>query len=136
MILFSIILSILLSTASFVWGYFQAGYDDVVKYIFAFGVLWLISHWRRWKWFSSFALLISLVLAVFGLWMDFIVVWMFSGAIFALAAWDLHQFQMKLSLLPDREDKQGMTRRRLMRIGLLAVAGLMVAMGIQLFALR
>ncbi|HCR72655.1 MAG TPA: hypothetical protein DIW23_14520 [Anaerolineae bacterium] len=55
---------------------------------------------------------------------------MFSGAIFALIAWDLNQFQMKLSLLPDREDKQGMTRRRLIRISILAVIGLLIGMGL------
>ncbi len=56
---------------------------------------------------------------------------MFSGAIFALIAWDLNQFQIKLSLLPDREDKKGMTRRRLIRIGILALIGLMIAVGLE-----
>ena len=56
--------------------------------------------------------------------------WMFSGAIFALIAWDLNQFQMKLTLLPDREDKQGMTRRRLIRISILALIGLLIAWGL------
>jgi len=61
---------------------------------------------------------------------------MFSGAIFALIAWDLNQFQMKLSLLPDREDKQGMTRRRLIRVAFLGLIGLGIAIAIQLFSLR
>jgi hypothetical protein len=56
---------------------------------------------------------------------------MFSGAIFALIAWDLNQFQEKLILLPDREDKQGMTRRRLIRISILALIGLTIAFGIK-----
>lgn len=67
---------------------------------------------------------------MFGVWNDLSLVWMFSGAIFALIAWDLNQFQMKLSLLPDREDKQGMTRRRLIRISILAVIGLLIGMGL------
>lgn len=58
--------------------------------------------------------------------------WMFSGAIFALIAWDLNQFQIKLSLLPDREDKRGMTRRRLIRISILALVGLLIGWGIDL----
>lgn len=69
-------------------------------------------------------------LAVYGLWFDLPLVWMFSGAIFALIAWDLNQFQIKLSLLPDREDKQGMTRRRLIRITFLALIGLIIGWGI------
>ena len=130
MILFSIIISILLSTASFAWGYFQAGFESMPKVILGFGVLWLISRWRKWRWFTSVALFISLFLAILGLWFDLPLVWMFSGAIFALIAWDLNQFQIKLSLLPDREDKKGMTRRRLIRISVLAVVGLLIAVGI------
>jgi len=73
---------------------------------------------------------------LFGVWNDLSLVWMFSGAIFALIAWDLNQFQMKLSLLPDREDKQGMTRRRLIRVAFLGLIGLGIAIAIQLFSLR
>lgn len=129
MILISIIFSILLSTASFAWEYFQAGYENVAKYIIAFGVLWLISHWQRWRWFPTVALIFSVLLAVFGLWFDLQLFWMFSGAIFALIAWDLNQFQMRLKFLPEREDKKGMTRRRLIRIGVLVVVGLGIAVG-------
>ncbi|MBL8092310.1 MAG: hypothetical protein JNJ43_18400, partial [Anaerolineales bacterium] len=131
MILFSIIISIFLSTASFAWGYFQAGFENIAKYIIVFGILWLISRWRKWRWFSSLALFISLFLSIFGLWFDLPLVWMFSGAIFALIAWDLNQFQEKLSLLPDREDKKGMTRRRLIRISILALVGLTIAFAIE-----
>ncbi|MBX3035415.1 MAG: hypothetical protein KF758_00755 [Anaerolineales bacterium] len=136
MIILALILSILISIASFAWGYFQTGFENLAKYISIFGVLWFISHWRRWKWFPSFALFVSLFLSIFGLWFDLSLVWMFSGTIFALIAWDLNQFQIKLSLLPDREDKQGMTRRRLIRISILALVGLLIGWGIQVIALR
>jgi len=130
MITTAIIFSILLSTFSFAWGYFHTGYENTAKYIIAFGILWLISYWRKWKWFPSLAMLLALFLSLFGVWNDLSLVWMFSGAIFSLVAWDLNQFQMKLSLLPDREDKQGMTRRRLIRISILAVIGLLIGMGL------
>src|SRR5688572_22840230 len=126
MILFSIIFSILLSTASFAWGYFQAGFENLAKYISIFGILWLLSRWRKWRWFSSLALFISLFLSIFGLWFDLPLVWMFSGTIFALIAWDLNQFQYKLSLTPEREDKKGMTRRHVIRISFLALIGLLI----------
>ncbi len=130
MILVAFVLSVVFSVTFLAWGYFEAGYENLAKYIFAFGVLWLISHWRRWKWFSSLALLVSLFLSIFGLWFDFSLVWMFGGAIFAFVAWDLNQFQEKLSLLPDREDKNGMMRRHLIRIGILALVGLLIGMGL------
>ena len=130
MIITALLLSIFLSTASFAWGYFQAGFENLAKYIIAFGILWLISRWRKWRWFPSFALFISLFLSMFGLWFDLPLVWMFSGAIFALIVWDLNQFQIKLSLLPDREDKKGMARRHLIRISILVLIGLLIAVGI------
>jgi hypothetical protein len=131
MIILALILSIFLSTTSFAWGYFQAGFENVAKYILGFGILWFISRWQKWKWFPSFALLISILLAILGLWLDLSLVRMYSGAIFALIAWDLNQFQIKLSLLPDREDKQGMTRRRLIRISVLALFGLTIGLTIE-----
>jgi len=131
MIILALIISILISIASFAWGYFQAGFENLAKYISIFGILWLISHWQRWKWFPSSALFLSMFLAIIGLWFDIPLVWMFSGAIFALIAWDLNQFQEKLSLLPDREDKNGMMRRRLIRISILALIGLTIAFGIE-----
>ena len=133
MIITALLLSIFLSTASFAGGYFQAGFENLAKYISIFGILWLISRWRKWRWFSSLALFISLFLSIFGLWFDLPLVWMFSGTIFALIAWDLNQFQEKLSLLPDREYKQGMTKRRLIRIMILAFVGLLIAIGLSSF---
>ena len=130
MILSSLIISIFFSTTSFAWGYFQAGYENTAKYISIFGILWLISHWQKWRWFPSVALFLSIFLAIFGLWFDLLLVWMFSGAIFALIAWDLNQFQIKLSMLPNREDKQGMTKRRLIRIMFLALVGLLIGWGV------
>lgn len=130
MILFSIITSILLSIASFAWGFFQAGYEIIAKSILAFGLLWLISLWRKWNWFPSLAMSLAMFFALFGVWNDLPLLWMFSGAIFTLIACDLKQFQIKLSLLPDREDKQGMTRRRLIRILFLVLIGLGIAWGI------
>lgn len=131
MIFISLITCILLTIFSFAWGFFQAGFEDLAKYIIAFGILWLISRWRKWKWFPSLALFLSIFLSIFGLWFDLPLVWMFSGTIFALIAWDLNQFQIKLSILPDREDKKGMTRRRLIRIGILVLIGLMIAVGLE-----
>lgn len=136
MLLIAIFSSIILSIASFAWGFFQTDYENTAKAILAFGLLWLISLWRRWKWFPSLALILSIFVSIFGLWFDLPLVWMFSGAIFALIAWDLNQFQIKLSLLPDREDKQGMTRRRLIRIMFLVLIGLGVATFIQFIADR
>lgn len=118
---------ILISTGSFAWGYWLAGYEDVVRWIIVLGVLWLISLWRRWRWFSVAAVLIFLLLAVIGVWFEFVPGLMFGGAVFGLFAWSLTEFQQKLRLLPAREDKKGMTRRHLIRIALLAAVAIGIA---------
>lgn len=129
MINFAILLSILFAVFSFAWAYFQADYENTAKSILIFGVFWFIALWKRWRWFPTLALSLGFCLAIFGLINDLSLVWMVSGAIFALIAWDLNQFQIRLNLLPDREDKQGMTRRRLIRIVFLVVIGLGIAVG-------
>lgn len=128
MIIIALVLCIIISTGSFVWGYCLAGYDEASRWIIAFGVFWLASHWRKWKWFFAPAVFMTLLLAAYGVWFEFQPAWMLSGAAFAVFAWNLTEFQRKLGMLPAREDKAGMTRRHLLRIGLLALGTILIAM--------
>jgi hypothetical protein len=126
-IILALVFSIIISTGSIAWGYAGAGFQVVTGWIISFGALWIFSLWRKWRWFSSLGLLLSILLAIFGLWFNFIIGWIFSGSIFALFAWDLTEFQQKIKLVPAREDVKGMTRRHLARISLLALGGLLFA---------
>jgi hypothetical protein len=128
LILIALIACIIISTGSFAWGYWLAGYEEASRWLIAFGVLWLVAHWLKWKWFSALAVLVSLTLAVYGIWFELTPGWMFSGAVFALFAWDLVEFQHKLKRLPSREDKNGMKRRHLIRIVILAAVAIGVAL--------
>lgn len=123
MTLIALIASIVISTGSFAWGYWQSGYEATARWIAAFGVFWLVSYWRKWRWVSSPAVFLALLLAAFGVWFKFHYGWMFSGAVFALVAWDLADFRQKLKLMPAREDIAGRTRRRILRISILILAG-------------
>jgi hypothetical protein len=124
MISAALILSIIISTASFAWGYWTAGYQDIARWIILFGAAWVASHWRRWKLFPTPAIFISLLLAAFGVWFELHYGWMFSGAAFALIAYDLGEFQLRMKMLPAREDIRGRTRRRILRISFLVGVGL------------
>lgn len=127
MIIFSLLSSIILSIGSFTWGYIQAGFNGTAQWIIAFGVVWLIAIWQKWRWVSSAAVLLALPFALFGLWFNFIAGWMFSGMIFALIAWDLTEFQKKMIFMPAREDVKGMQRRHLARVSFLALSGMLIA---------
>lgn len=123
----ALVFSILISTGSFAWGYTEMGSATLSHWMIAFGLLWLFSQWRGWKWFPSFALLLSILAAMIGLWINVSIGWMFSGAIFALFAWDMTELRKKLNLLPPREDAGGFARRHLLRVSLLALGGLLFA---------
>lgn len=128
MILAALIVSIVISAASFAYGYSTAGHQVVARWVAVFGVVWLVSHWRKWRWFPTPAIFISLLLAAFGVWFEFHYGWMFSGAAFALIAYDLGEFGRKLGAMPPNEDIPGMARRHLIRIGILALCAALISL--------
>ncbi|HNN13614.1 MAG TPA: hypothetical protein PKL78_08655 [Anaerolineales bacterium] len=128
LISFILYVSILYSAGSLAWGYLSyAGNGAVVFWIVTFGIFWLAAAWKRWRWVSTIGIVLALPLAVIGLWLNIVAGWMFGGAIFALLAWDLTEFQRKMKFMPAREDIRGMERRHLMRISLVTLIGLGLA---------
>ena len=119
-------LSIFISIASLAMGYAQAGFEGISIWIVLFGSLWIFSQWRGWRWVSSLGLFSVMLAAMIGLWFDFIVGWMLSGAIFALFAWDMTDFRQKLKSMTSREDIKGMERRHIAHLYMLALAGLIL----------
>jgi len=119
---------IVLSTGSFAWGYEQAGYENASVWIIVFGAFRLLAQWRKWKWLPAPAVFISLFLAAYGVWFKFAPGLMFSGLIFSVLSWSLTEFQQKLRMLPQREDKAGMTRRHIIRVGFLSVGAILIAL--------
>jgi len=127
LILVTLILSIIFSAGCLAWGYAEAGANSYSIWIGSLGLLWLVSLRARLKWFSSFVLVAYTLIAMLGLWLNLTVGWMFGGAIFALLAWDMDEFQLKLNDMPAGEDLKGMARRHLARVSLLTMVGLLVA---------
>lgn len=127
MILISLVICIIISTGSFAWGYSLAGYAEIVRWMLAFGVLWLAALSFKRRWVFAPTVLLALGFAAFGIWFKLIPGWMFSGAVFALFAWDLIEFQKRIKLLPSREDISGRTRRHLLRLSFLALGGILIA---------
>ena len=109
--------------ASFAQGYLAAGNIQMTRGLLAFGALWTFAQIRRWLWFPPFGLFVSLMIAGYGLWTGLSVPWMFAGALGALFAWDLSDFQHRLQDSAP-EDASALIQRHLLRLGLLAAAGL------------
>lgn len=127
MTLSALLASIVLASASLAWGYFQSGFGLYAIWILIFGAGWLLAVWRKWNWYSSFALLVHIVVAVLGLWFEFNSAWMFAGGMLALFAWDLSDFRRRLNLSAKDDDTRGLERHHLIRISLLVLFGFMLA---------
>ncbi len=128
MLLVALVSCIIISVGSFAWGYHLESYEAITRWILVLGILWLAALYFRWRWFHGLAVLLALGLSAFGIWHEFILGWMFNGAVFAVFAWNMNEFQEKMKVLLPREDKAGMTRRHLLRIGWLALGTFLISM--------
>ena len=124
---FAFVTSILMGIGSLSFAYAGAGFDLVARGLLALGALWLFAGKQRWVWFSTIALLISVSLAGFGLWIELSPGWMISGALGALLAWDLTDFMRRLRFAPWMDDLRTLERRHLTRLTIVTVVGVLLA---------
>src|SRR5215212_2687180 len=123
MTIIALVLSILLAAVSLAIGYVQAGAAGYLLGFLLLAAIWLVTHFRKWYWFSSIALLITVIAAGYGVWRGFSTVWMLLGALGGLLGWDLSDFARRLSYASPMDDIQGMERLHLQRVGIVAVLG-------------
>jgi len=128
MTIIAMVLSIITGIASLAYGYSLAGYSDIVRWIVLLGVVWLAAHWRKAYWFSSLALLLTIIAGAFGVWREFPTIWMLLGALGGLLGWDLSDFARRLSYAAPTDDVRGMERSHLARVGVVAALGLGLAL--------
>lgn len=127
MTLIALLSSIVISSATLAWGYAQSGFSTFAVWIVLLGLGWLLAIWQRWFWVSSFALVVVTVLAALGLWFGLTSGWLFAAGIFALFAWDMTDFRQRLVLMAKNDNTRGVERRHLLRVCLLALAGMALA---------
>jgi|SRR5215208_601708 len=128
MTIVALLLSILLGTLSLAIGYAQGGAAAYSPWLLLLAVLWLVAHFREWYWFSSIALLATIIAAAYGVWQGFPTVWMLLGAVSGLLGWDLSDFARRLSYASPMDDTKPMERRHLGRVGIVAALGLGLAL--------
>ena len=107
----ALVLSILLGNASLAMGYGQAGATDYSRWFLLLAALWRFAHFRKWYWFSSIGMLVMLVAAAYGIWLQYPAVWMLLGAVGGLLAWDLSDFARRLSLASPMDDTRSIELR-------------------------
>jgi hypothetical protein len=123
MTIIAMVISIMVSTLSLAYGYWQEGYSDPARWITLIGVVWLLAHWRKLYWFSSVSLILAIIASGFGVWNEFPTVWMLLGALGGLLGWDLSDFARRLWYAAPTDDIPDMERRHLTRAGIVAALG-------------
>ena len=123
MTIIALLLSILIGTVSLVIGYLQAGVSDYTIWFLLLAVIWLVTHFRKWYWFSSVALLLIIVAAAYGVWSEVPTLWMLLGALGGLLGWDLSDFARRLSYASPMDDTRSMERLHIERVGIVAALG-------------
>ena len=124
----ALILSILLGTASLAIGYAQAETTVISRWLLLLAAFWLFAHFRKWYWFSSLALVVIILAAAYGVWLEVPIVWMLLGAVAGLLGWDLSDFARRLSFASPMDDTRGMELRHLERVAIVAALGLGLAL--------
>jgi hypothetical protein len=125
--LIALLSSIVISSTALTWGYAQSGFASFAVWIIILGLGWLLAVSQRWFWYSSFALIVVTIFSALGLWFGFSPGWLFAGDIFALFAWDMTDFRQQLDLTAKNDNMRGVERRHLLRVSLLALAGMALA---------
>ena len=124
---FAFVISVLMGVGSLAYVYSGTGFDQLVRGLLILGVLWLYAGRKRWTWFSTIALLLSVALAGYGLWIRLSPGWLIVGALGGLLAWDLTEFMRRMDGAFETDDLPGMQRRHLARLTVVALIGLLLA---------
>jgi hypothetical protein len=117
---FVLYVSLAVGTLSLAWGYQTGGFSKAVIWILVCGGIWALAQARRWLWVPSVGFLAAVTLAGFGLWMSLPGGWMLAGALGALLAWDLSDFERRLRTAAPGDDTAGLERRHLLRLTIIA----------------
>jgi len=124
---FAFVIGVVMGVGSLVYAYSGVGFDGLMRGLLVLGALWLFAGWKRWTWFSTFAILLVVALAGFGLWIALSPGWMIAGALGGLLAWDLSDFMRRLQFVHFTDDKRGLERRHLIRVTIVAMIGMLLA---------
>lgn len=127
MTVIALVTGIIISTGSLAWGFAESGFVVFARWMLIFGAVWLFTQWRGWGWFSWLGLSIATFAAAIGLWVGHSSEWFFSGAIFALFAWDMSDFRHRMVPIALDDNTRGMERRHIARMSWLSLIGLFLA---------
>jgi len=115
-------LSLFLSVALLSWGFLANGFLYPALGLAAFGIAWALGQ-LKWAWIGSLGLAVITLAAVLGIFYNLPISLMAGGALFALTAWDLEEFHLRLKKASKEDDVNGIIRGHFVRLGMVLASG-------------
>jgi len=104
-------------------GYFLGGLRWPAVGLIVFGIIWVSGLLFHWDWIHPLGLFAASGVAAFGLFMDPSPVFLISGALLGLLAWDLSEFHNRLRMASPEDDTASLEKRHLLRLFAIALVG-------------
>jgi hypothetical protein len=117
-----LVMSALLSSILVAWGYYSNGLIIPAIILILIGIIWVFGQYK-WVWFGSFGLMLVTIAAIAGIMLNFPVMPMITGIMFAFIAWDLVDFHNRLKRAGKLDDTKALESRHILRLGLILAAG-------------
>ena len=122
---FAILLSIVAAAGSVAYGMIDHGWLSRGILVLAIGIVWLFVYLRKMNHFSGWVFVLFGVMPALAVWMDVERLLALAGMIFALIAWDLIDFEVRLKATQHRDDARQIELAHFARLGIIIALSLL-----------
>jgi len=106
--------------------YGTGGLKKVAIYVVLFGVFWITSLYKRWKWCDNIMFLGFAGTCTAGLYFHLSFMLLFLGLVGALSTHDLNRFEQRKSMAGIINSKHGMEKHHLIRLMIVIIISLIL----------
>ena len=122
-----LIASVVISAGSLTWIFLGNAFWQFALGIALTGVLWLVSIWRHWNWFSNLGLGAIAAGCSLGILNELSPPGMLFSLMFGLAAWDLTALQTRLGLAAEKDNCVKIEQQHLIGFAFYAIGAIIVS---------
>jgi hypothetical protein len=120
---------IALAFLTLVGGYFVMGINRAAISFGLLGMVWLVCIYKAWRWTSVIAMITIITASAAGVYLELQPSWMLIAVIYALFAWDLTDFDRRLTLASPDDDRAALERDHLTRLIPIFFISILVSVG-------
>lgn len=125
---FAILLSIVAATGIIAYGMIDHGWLSRGLLAIAIGIVWLVIYLRKMKDIAGWTFFIFGTMPALAIWVGVERGLAFAGMVFALIAWDLIDFEVRLKAVHHSQDARQIELAHFTRLGIIIGVSLFVAL--------